>query len=109
MKIQELGWAFELPTKYDHFSWNRQAYWSWYPETHVGRPAGTATPDSADQDVTKLTRPDAFDFNSTKYYCNFAKLTDSAGNGVGVNFSSDDRENCRGDFVTTAGISWVGE
>jgi len=30
---------------------------------------GTATPDSADVDVTQITRPDAFDFNSTKYNC----------------------------------------
>lgn len=97
--IQELGWAFELPANYDHFSWNRQSLWSWYPSTHIGRPAGTATPDSAKQDITKLTRPDAFDFNSTKYFCNWAKLTDSSGKGLGVNFAADDLENCRGDFA----------
>jgi beta-galactosidase len=96
LDIQELGWAFAMPSRFDHFSWNRQALWSWYPSTHVGRPAGTAMPDSADQDVTKLTRPDAFDFNSTKYYCNFAKLTDASGNGLGVNFAANDREDCRG-------------
>jgi beta-galactosidase/beta-glucuronidase len=96
--IQELGWAFEVPKKEDRFSWHRQAYWSWYPKDHVGRPAGTATPDSADVHVTRITRPDAFDFNSTKYNCDWASLTDASGRGLGVVFDADNRHHCRGDF-----------
>ncbi|HEY1686186.1 MAG TPA: glycoside hydrolase family 2 TIM barrel-domain containing protein [Tepidisphaeraceae bacterium] len=97
--IQELGWAFEMPRQYDHFSWNRQSLWTWYPATHVGRPAGTATPASANQDIGRISRPDAFDFNSSKYYCNFARLTDGSGNGIGLNFAAEDRQDCRGDFA----------
>jgi hypothetical protein len=93
--IQEFGWIFTMPAASDHFSWHRQAYWSWYPATHVGRPAGTATPDSADVDVTKITRPDAFDFNSTKYNCDWASLGDSSGHGIGVKFAADGRHHCR--------------
>ena len=44
--VQEFGWAFALPAQCDHFTWDRKAIWTWYPETHIGRPHGTATPDS---------------------------------------------------------------
>lgn len=93
--IQELGWSFDLPKRADHFSWNRKTLWSWYPATHIGRPEGTATPDSAAENFTNTSRPDAFDFNSTKYDCNWAKLTDASGRGLGVAFDSDARQHCR--------------
>jgi beta-galactosidase len=93
--VQELGWVLEMPKKCDHFSWHRQAYWSYYPATHIGRPAGTATPDSADAEVTKVTRPDAFDFNSTKYNCDWASLADASGRGLAVAFTPDARQHCR--------------
>ncbi len=96
--IQELGWAFAVPKSEDRFSWHRQAYWSWYPDNQIGRPLGTATPDSADVHVTRITRPDAFDFNSTKYNCDWATLADSNGHGAGVTFDADNRHHCRGDF-----------
>lgn len=94
-EIQELGWVFELPGSAERFSWHRRAYWSWYPDTHIGRPSGTATPESADADVTKVSRPDAFDFNSTKYDCDWATLTDGAGKGLGVRFAPEARGHCR--------------
>jgi hypothetical protein len=97
--IQELGWAFAVPKSDDHFSWHRQAYWSWYPPKHIGRPAGTATPDSADVHITKITRPDAFDFNSTKYNCDWVTLADAAGHGLGVVFDAENRHHCRGEFA----------
>ena len=71
--VLELGWVFDIPDRFDHFSWQRQSVWSIYPETHIGRPAGTALPDSANVSLTKITRPDAFDFNSTKYDCDWAQ------------------------------------
>lgn len=97
-QIQELGWMFELPKTWDHFSWNRQALWSWYPSTHIGRPEGTATPDSAKVNFTHYTRPDAFDFNSTKYDCHWARLADAGGRGLGIMAAGDKRPHCRGDF-----------
>jgi hypothetical protein len=93
--MQEVGWVFVMPSAVDHFSWHRQALWSDYPADHIGRPMGTATPDSADVDVTKITRPDAFDFNSTKYNCDWSMLADSSGKGLAVKFSPDDRQQCR--------------
>ena len=93
--VQELGWSFELPAGQDHFSWRRVGYWSYYPPDHIGRLAGTATPDSANVDITKLTRPDAFDFNSTKYNCEWATLADADGHGLGVVFASDGRHQVR--------------
>jgi len=96
--IQELGWAFPVSKTQDHFSWHHQAHWSWYPQDHIGRPDGTATPDSADVHMTKIMRPDAFDFNSTKYNCDWATLADGTGRGLGVSFDADNRHHCRGDF-----------
>lgn len=92
----ELGWIFHLPKGIDHFSWDRHARWSYYPKDHIGRPDGTATPDSAMVDVTKVDRPDAFDFNSTKFYCNWASLTGSRDRGICVEFPADQREDVRG-------------
>jgi hypothetical protein len=94
--VQELGWAFVMPKSADHFSWHRQAYWSYYPPDQIGRAQGTATPDSADQQLTKLSRVDAFDFNSTKYHCDWASLADQAGNGLVIICNPQDRQQCRG-------------
>ena len=55
--IQELGWVFDAPGTADPFSWHRNAYWSYYPPTHIGRPAGTAPPDSILKDPTRWSRP----------------------------------------------------
>ena len=96
--VEQIGWTFNMPRRFDHLSWGRDALWSVYPDTHIGRPSGTATPDSADVHVTRITRPDAFDFNSTKYYCNWATLTDATGVGLRVEFDPADREQVRGGF-----------
>jgi hypothetical protein len=96
--VQELGWSFQLPAAQSRFSWHRKAYWSYYPETHIGRPDGTALPDSADVRPSHITRPDAFDFNSTKYDCDWASLTDAGGTGLLVRFRPDQRQHVRGDF-----------
>jgi beta-galactosidase/beta-glucuronidase len=94
--VEEVGWAFGLPSDYDHFSWDRNARWTVYPEKHIGRPTGTATPDSISTTYTKVDRPDQFDFNSTKYDCNWASLTDASGDGLRVEFDPKQRFHCRG-------------
>ena len=96
--IQELGWAFAMPAGFDRFSWDRRARWSWYPDTHVARPRGTALPETARQNILRITRPDAFDFNSTKYDANMATLTDEGGAGLGVALDAEDRHHVRGGF-----------
>jgi hypothetical protein len=111
--IYELGWVFAAPKGVDHFSWSRQGVWSYYPPDHIGRPNGTATPDSADVQVTKITRPDAFDFNSTKFNCDWAALSDSAGGGGGggkglcVEFSPDQRQHVRGGIEADGACSLI--
>jgi hypothetical protein len=45
--------------------------------------------------LTKITRPDAFDFNSTKYECDWALLTDRKGAGLMVRFDPAQRHQCR--------------
>lgn len=105
--IQELGWIFEMPKSFDHFSWKRQALWSVYPETHIGRPSGTALPDTADVRLTDVTRPDAFDFNSTKYRCDWASLTNASGHGLRVEFPADNRHQVRGGFGSSGAYQLV--
>ena len=106
--VQELGWTFAMPKAADHFSWHRQGYWSYYPPDQIGRPQGTATPDSANQQMTKLTRVDAFDFNSTKYQCDWASLGGSDGSGIVVICAADDRQQCRGGILDKdAGYSLI--
>lgn len=94
--IFELGWIFAAPKGCDRFSWDRQAVWPYYPPMHIGRPDGTATPDSARVELTRVDRPDAFDFNSTKFDCNWASLTDSHQRGLCFVFSPDQRQHVRG-------------
>jgi hypothetical protein len=53
-------------------------------------------PDSAEQEVTHITRPDAFDFTSTKYGCEWATMLDDSGEGVGVRFDKEQRHQVRG-------------
>lgn len=105
--IEQIGWIFEMPKQFDHFSWDRKALWSVYPETHIGRPAGTALPDSANVHVTDITRPDAFDFNSTKYNCNWATLTDSKGKGLRIEFAQSQREHVRGGIAANGGYELI--
>jgi hypothetical protein len=94
--VQELGWVFEMPAAADRFSWHRRGYWSYYPADNINRLSGTARPDSAKVDVTKMDRPDSFDFVSTKYHCDWAQLADSAGRGIVVAFHKEARGNVRG-------------
>jgi beta-galactosidase len=105
--IQELGWIFEMPNAYARFSWKREALWSYYPDTNIGRPEGTAMPDSANAHVTKVDRPDAFDFNSSKYNCCWASLTDAAGRGLCVQFAPEDRYAVRGGFARNGGYTLI--
>ncbi len=97
-EIQELGWVFTMPHTFDHFSWKRQAQWSVYPDDHIGRPQGTATPDSAKVHILDWSQPDAFDFDSTKYHCDWASLTDSRHQGLRVEFAPSQRHQCRAGF-----------
>lgn len=93
--IYELGWIFAAPHGCDHFSWDRQAVWPYYPPTHIGRPDGTATPESARVALTRVDRPDAFDFNSTKFDCNWATLTDARERGLCFVFAPGQRQHVR--------------
>ena len=105
--IQELGWVFSMPKSCDHFSWQKQSVWSVYPDTNIGRPKGTALPDSANVHLTDITRPDAFDFNSTKYNCDWATLTDAKGSGLLVEFAADQRHHVKGGFSSDGGYELI--
>jgi beta-galactosidase/beta-glucuronidase len=94
-EVQEVGWTFQMPPNCDHFSWNRAARWTVYPPTSIARVDGTATPDSTNVDVTRMDLPNAFDFNSTKYDCNWATLASASGPGLMVRFNPSQRFECK--------------
>ncbi len=107
--IQELGWAFHLPRSCDHFSWDRAARWTVYPDHHIGRPTGTATPDSMNVPLTRMDRADAYDFNSTKYDCNWATLATASGAGLRVEFDPQQRFHCRGGAADAGYVLFVNQ
>jgi hypothetical protein len=39
---RQWGLVFTLPREFDTLRWRREAAWSWYPDDHIGRPAGAA-------------------------------------------------------------------
>lgn len=84
--IQELGWAFQMPATCTQFSWNRAGRWTVYPPTAICRASGTAAPSTTNTDATDMSIPNAFDFNSTKYNCNWASLTSANGAGLRLAF-----------------------
>lgn len=102
-EVQELGWLFQMPTNCDQFSWNRAARWTVYPAADIGRAAGTATPDSTNADYTRMDLPNAFDFNSTKYDCNWASLATAGGAGLMVEFDPSQRFHCRAGAANSGG------
>jgi len=42
---RQWGLVFTLPREFDTLRWAREAGWSWYPDDHIGRPAGSARAD----------------------------------------------------------------
>jgi hypothetical protein len=104
--VQEVGWTFQMPATYTNFSWNRAARWTVYPDYDIGRASGTATPASTNVDVTDMDIPNAFDFNSTKYNCNWASLTSAAGDGLMLQFSPQQLFHCRAG-ATTNGLGYI--
>jgi hypothetical protein len=47
-----------------------------------------------------VDRPDAFDFTSTKFDCNWASLTDREGRGLCLEFAPDQRHHVRGGLAS---------
>ncbi len=93
---RQTGITFTLPKNYDTLTWRRHGQWSWYPEDHIGRLAGTTKaffdhppcglagprteptwPWSQDQNAYGCN-----DFRSTKFNIYQAALTDATGSGL---------------------------
>jgi hypothetical protein len=88
---REIGIEFDLPTSFDHLSWERMSSHSVYPEDHIGRPVGQAKahPDVS-QTVPPSDRPYGLDdhpwgcndFRSCKRNVISASLTNAEGHGI---------------------------
>jgi hypothetical protein len=65
---RQWGIVFTLPLEFDTLRWVRDAQWRWYPDDHIGRPAGSARADSVarrqiEEPGKALTGPWALDAN----------------------------------------------
>jgi beta-galactosidase len=96
---RQIGVVFTLPSGCDTLSWRRKAFWSDYPEDHIGRIQGTATATVKDVPLCGFAGPrvkpswswsqdgnkfGTNDFRSTKMNIFEASLRSAEGNGVRV-------------------------
>ncbi|MEA1876692.1 MAG: glycoside hydrolase family 2 TIM barrel-domain containing protein [Bacteroidota bacterium] len=92
---RQIGLIFVMPGSFDQLSWKRKGQWSVYPDTHIGRPSGTATPFPKGILSTQKfggtpswrweedTHPmGSNDFRATRDRLIEASLTDSDGDGI---------------------------
>ena len=108
-EVEQLGWSLQMPATNDHFSWDRASRWTVYSPTSINRTDGIATPDSTNVDYSRITFPNAFDFNSTKYDCNWAGLTTAAGSGLRVQFNPSQRFHCHAGAGTNGYVLYVNQ
>jgi len=92
---RQIGLIFSMPGDFKHLSWKRNGQWTVYPDTHIGRPEGTATPFPKGMLSTREfgatpswsweedTHPmGSNDFRATRDRLTEASLTDEKGDGV---------------------------
>jgi hypothetical protein len=66
---RQWGLVFTLAPTFDTLRWARSAQWSWYPDDHIGRPAGSARADAVARTLIEepgraMTGPWALDANA---------------------------------------------
>jgi beta-galactosidase len=96
---RQIGLVFDLPAACRTLTWRRKAYWSSYPEDHIGRSQGTATAFRDDVPTSGVVGPrvephwswsldgnrhGTNDFRSTKMNILEASLLSNRGNGLRV-------------------------
>ncbi len=96
---RQIGLVFTAPADCDTLSWRRKAFWSSYPDDHIGRPQGTAAAFAKDVPLSGLAGPrtqptwswsldgnkyGSNDFRSTKLNIFEASLRSAGGNGLRV-------------------------
>jgi beta-galactosidase len=96
---RQIGLVFDLPAACQTLAWRRRAFWSSYPEDHIGRPQGTAAAfrDGVPQSGVAGPRVEPHwswsldgnrhgtnDFRSTKMNILEASLLSNQGNGLRV-------------------------
>ena len=96
---RQIGIVFGLPAGCQSLSWRRKAFWSSYPDDHIGRPQGTAAAFENGLPLSGMAGPrvqpnwswnrdggkyGTNDFRSTKMNVIEASLLSTAGHGVRV-------------------------
>jgi beta-galactosidase len=92
---RQIGLIFTMPRKFDHLSWSRKGQWSIYPDNHIGRTEGSATPFPNGMREANVfgDKPDwtweedthamgSNDFRATRDRLYSAELVDQSGSGV---------------------------
>ncbi|MEO1023096.1 MAG: glycoside hydrolase family 2 TIM barrel-domain containing protein [Bacteroidota bacterium] len=104
-EMRETGIAWKLHHTLGELTWNREGYWSWYPDDHISRLTGTASSrfDKLPGYPNNIDRRPWFweenewgtrDFRSTKLNVKHVNLSHPA-NGSGVHFFSDGSQSTR--------------
>jgi hypothetical protein len=114
---RQIGLVFSVPASNDNLSWFRKGFWSSYPEWHIGRTSGTATPFPGGALYIKKfgVQPDVEwkldanslgtnDFRSTKNNIYWAALTGKRGTGIVA--LSDGKQSFRS-FAETNSIKFL--
>lgn len=105
---RQTGLVFSLPQSFNTLSWERNGYWSVYPENHIGRLKGVAKSLDSKIEACGLAGPDKHpandwykdqttagsnDFRSTKENIKQASLTNNNNNGIQI--QSDGNQHVR--------------
>lgn len=110
---RQWGVSLEVPREQDRLDWSRDAEWTTYPDDHIGRPVGWATPDGI---VTPRGKwPDhswsldasplgSNDFRSTKRAVRRVTLTDPGGVGVELTSGGTQASRC---WIDGDRIRWL--
>ena len=112
---RQYGLVVYLPRPFDTLSWSRRGQWTSYPESHIGRPLGTAKALSPGREPVFGKEPawawkddqnglGSNDFRSTKANILWAVLSRSEGEGLML--SSDGRHAARA-FLDGDRVGWL--
>ena len=112
---RQFGLVVYLPRSFDTLSWSRRGQWTAYPDSHIGRPVGTARALARGREAD-FRRPPAWDwkddqnalgsndFRSTKANVLWAVLSGTEGEGLML--VSDGRHASRS-FLDGGRVGWL--
>ena len=90
--LREVGIKFELDDSYDALSWERDSYWSYYPDDHISSPKGTSALYSQIQKKYRIDPKKDWNQDTKSFYYN--GIEDELTNQL-TNIAKSTKENVR--------------